>query len=270
MLASPLSCVESTCAVPVRVDPGCKRPKRFPAAFHGFVRGLRAASPTGRRAALPLCAALLALTLVDAAGAAAGGVTEPASFRLDTVETARHAPAERLARDVVLRDDARGRPFVVVDKPRAEILVYAGDGRLVGRSPALLGAAPGDASVPGVGERTQRRALQPEDRTTPAGRFVARLGRNHTGEQVVWVDWNAALAIHRLRDGPGGADRQQRLRRPPAHRRVSDGCVVVPGVFFDRVVLPTLSGGRALVYILPEQPGRGTLEAFLADDARSL
>ncbi len=197
---------------------------------------------------------------------------EQARFRLDTAETrtdpAAPSPTQGLVREIVQRGDGQGRPFVVVDKRSAQVWVHAADGRLVGRSPALLGSASGDGSVPGVGERTQRRALRPEDRTTPAGRFEARVGRNLSGEAVVWVDWDAALAIHRLRDGPSRAQRELRLRSRAEARRVSDGCVVVPGEFFDAVVLPTLSGGRSTVYILPEGPGAATLDAMASASAR--
>ena len=162
---------------------------------------------------------------------------------------------ELLASQILASGDARGRSFAIVDKHRGEILIHASDGRLIGRSPALLGSALGDESIAGVGERTQRGALRAEDRTTPAGRFDARVGQNNTGERVVWVDWEAALAIHRLRDAPNRADRQRRLVQLPRYRRVTDGCIVVPGVFFDSVVLPALTGRPSVVYILPEQAG---------------
>ena len=36
-------------------------------------------------------------------------------------------------------------------------------------------------------------------------------------------------------------------------KRLSAGCVVVPGSFYDAVVQPVLGAGRAVVYVLPEQ-----------------
>jgi len=163
----------------------------------------------------------------------------------------------QLARALVAQAGHAGRPFAVVDKQRAQLLVFDAGGALVGRSAALLGRALGDDTVPGVGERTQQGRLREGDRTTPAGRFVSEPGRNLHGEAVVWVDYAAAFAIHRLRAGPDHASRSQRLAgNDPLARRVSAGCVVVPAAFFDSVVQPLLGHRRGLVLVMPEQPGR--------------
>lgn len=182
-----------------------------------------------------------------AAGAAAspaGPPAPPATWPDDPLQ---------LARTVVARADHAGRPFAVVHKRAAQILVFDGSGRLVGRSAALLGRALGDASLPGVGERTQQGRLRDADRTTPAGRFASEPGRNRDGEAVVWIDYDAALAIHRLRGGPDHASRHRRLAGSDAlARRVSAGCVVVPGDFYDSVVQPLLGRQRGLVLVMPE------------------
>lgn len=156
--------------------------------------------------------------------------------------------------------DAGGRPFAIVDKSAARIHVYDGQGRLRGASPALLGSAPGDHTVPGVGLRTQAGTLRPEDRTTPAGRFDAQPGRNDKGEHVVWVDYDSAFAIHRLRPGFAFKARAERLAAAVAGQmRVSWGCVVVPVDFYEGVVQPVLGGARSVVYVLPEQAPLGTV-----------
>jgi len=146
-----------------------------------------------------------------------------------------------------------GLPWAVVDKRNASLQVFRADGTLAGQSAVLLGADRGDASVPGVGERTQTGQLRPGDRTTPAGRFVSQPGVNLEGEAVIWVDYDAAFAIHRLR---GGASQTSRLRSlasaDPARRRTSAGCVVVPVAFFNSVVQPLLGRGPAVVWVLPE------------------
>ena len=160
-----------------------------------------------------------------------------------------------LARALVARNEHRSRPFAVVDKRRAQILVFDGRGALVGRSAALLGRALGDVSAPGVGLRTQLGQLRDEDRTTPAGRYFSEPGRNREGEGVIWIDYEAALAIHRLRGGPDHANRRLRLAgSDPMARRVSAGCVVVPGDFYDNVVQPWLGRQRGLVLVMPEAP----------------
>jgi hypothetical protein len=157
----------------------------------------------------------------------------------------------------LLADTGRGaRPFAIVDKQAALIAVYRSDGSLAGVSTALLGQDPGDATLPGVGDRTQSGRLRPGDRTTPAGRFVSEPGHNRSGEAVVWLDYDAAFAIHRLRPGSSQAERQRRLNsREVSDKRVSAGCVVVPVSFFETVVQPLLGRGPALVEVLPEQGG---------------
>ncbi|MFT7775915.1 L,D-transpeptidase [Roseateles sp.] len=145
------------------------------------------------------------------------------------------------------------RPFAIVDKRAATLSVYAADGRLVGRAPALLGLTPGDAEPPSARGKDPS-ALQAHERVTPSGRFEARPGRNLSGERIVWFDYEANLAIHRLRPAPASQRRPERLVSAKLQdRRITLGCVVVDPEFFDQVVLPTLGMGSSLVYILPER-----------------
>jgi hypothetical protein len=151
--------------------------------------------------------------------------------------------------------DADGRPYMVVDKRAARVFVFDGSGRLRSSTPVLLGAARGDDSVPGVGDRAQNGTLRPDDLTTPAGRFVTHPGRNMDGEPVIWIDYAAALAVHRLRPGRSEATRKVRLQsNQPDQRRVSLGCVVVPVDFYLGVIEPLFGKRRGVVYVLPETP----------------
>lgn len=165
--------------------------------------------------------------------------------------------------------DARGRPFAIVDKKQARLYVFAADGRLLGATSALLGAAVGDDSVPGIGARPLD-AIAPHERTTPAGRFDSEPGRNLSGEAIVWVDYHAALAIHRLRPAPLAQRRDERMASlAPADKRISLGCIVVSEAFYDSVVAPSLGSRPGVVYVLPETRsladvfGRPTLNARL-------
>lgn len=91
------------------------------------------------------------------------------------------------------------------------------------------------------------------ERTTPAGRFASQPGHNDKGEDIVWVDYDASLAIHRLRPAPAHERRAERLASPASDdNRISFGCIVVPVVFYDSVVAPTLGRQRGVVYVLPE------------------
>jgi hypothetical protein len=160
--------------------------------------------------------------------------------------------------------DNEGLPFAVVDKRDARIYVFDASGRLVGASAALLGLTPGDQSTPDAALRTPGQPAD-DERTTPAGRFAAQPGRNDKGEAIVWVDYDASLAIHRLRSAPAQERRAARLASAtPDDNRISLGCIVVPESFYDMVVDPVLGRGRSVVYVLPETRPARTLFADLA------
>jgi len=148
--------------------------------------------------------------------------------------------------------DAGGRAFAIVDKKDARLYVFDADGRLAGDTAALLGQARGDDSAPGVAQRVVS-GIPVEQRTTPAGRFVSVPGHNHHGEAIVWVDYAAAVAIHRLRPAAAVERRPQRLASAtPDDNRISLGCVVVAADFYDEVVAPLLGSRYGVVYVLPE------------------
>ncbi|UUZ64717.1 L,D-transpeptidase [Polaromonas sp. P1(28)-13] len=132
------------------------------------------------------------------------------------------------------------------------MFVFEANGGLRGASPALLGLAPGDGSVPGI-EQREVASLRADERTTPAGRFVSEPGHNLRGEAIVWFDYAARLAIHRLRPAPGSERRPERLASAtPDDNRISLGCVVVPVSFYEAVVSPVLGKSYGIVYVLPE------------------
>ena len=85
--------------------------------------------------------------------------------------------AKQVADWVADSGDSGGVEFVIVDKKQARLYVFDASGHLQRSSPILLGGARGDDSVPGIGSKPLA-AIPEEERTTPAGRFVAELGRN--------------------------------------------------------------------------------------------
>lgn len=174
------------------------------------------------------------------------------------------ADARYVAQWVLESADHHDRPFVIVDKNEARIYVFEPDGRLAGVSSALLGQTRGDYSAPDVGTHTQNGKVPLAERTTPSGRFVSEPGLNLDGEPVVWVDYDAALAIHRLRPGASRASREARLASATPHdNRVSLGCVVVSTAFYSGVVQPLLGRHRGVIYVLPEErPVRDAFDAF--------
>lgn len=155
-------------------------------------------------------------------------------------------------------------PFAIVDKKDAKVFVFDAGGRLRGAAPALLGLALGDDAVPGIGDRALS-SIRPEERTTPAGRFVAVLGGNMRGEDVLWVDYDGAVSMHRVITTRPADRRLQRLATPsPLDNRISYGCINVPAKFYENVVRPAFAGAGGIVYVLPET--RSAREVFATYD----
>ena len=163
--------------------------------------------------------------------------------------------------DVMRTQDHHGLPFAIVDKKGAQLFVFDGAGILQGAAPALVGLAPGDVELAQPAGATNAN-LSPARRTTPAGRFVSEPGRNLSGEAIVWVDYAARLAIHRLRPAPAHERRAERLASSsPDDNRITLGCVVVEPQFYDAVVAPVLGKGYGVVYVLPENDALKQLHA---------
>lgn len=185
-----------------------------------------------------------------AALAAQGG--EAQMRQVDFVGQPASLEARRTAEWAMSSGDVIGKPFAVVDKREARIYVFDATGRLAGAASSLLGLAKGDASAPDVASKVST-GIPLAERTTPAGRFNSEPGHNLKGEAIVWVDYDAAVAIHRLRPAPAAERRPQRLASAhPEDRRISLGCIIVAPEFYDAVVAPTLGSQRGVVYVLPE------------------
>lgn len=181
------------------------------------------------------------------------------------------ADVRHIANWAVHSADHEGLPFVVVDKRDGRVFVFDAQGVLRGASAALVGSARGDHSVPDIGNRPIA-SIRPEERTTPAGRFKAARGRGPKGEDILWVDYDGALALHRVVTGVPQERRLQRLAsRVAEDRRITYGCINVPAHFYDTVVLQTFGATPGIVYILPEarqlQEVFGSYEVLLATPA---
>lgn len=162
--------------------------------------------------------------------------------------------------------DNEGKAYVLVDKTDARVYVFNPRGHLIASAPALVGAAVGDDPVPGIGDKPLSQVL-PEEKTTPAGRFVAELGVNAGGEDVVWVSWDLAVSMHRVRPLVKAERRLQRLASPtPKDNRISFGCINLPPAFYEKVLRPTVKHDGAIVYVLPET--RTPQEQFGSYDVR--
>lgn len=147
--------------------------------------------------------------------------------------------------------DNQGKSVVILDKRAAKVYAFDPQGKLVATTPALLGAAIGDDSAPGIGDKPLS-AVRPEEKTTPAGRFVAEIGVNTHGEDIVWIDYDAAVSMHRVRNVKNENRLHRLLSKTIADNRISFGCVNLPVKFFENVLSPTVKKTGAIIYVLPE------------------
>lgn len=162
------------------------------------------------------------------------------------------ANAQRLVRWATDTADHQNLPFAVIDKPAARIHVFSAQGHWLGSAPVLLGAALGDRSAPDIGTRPLSQ-IRPDERTTPAGRFVTEPGRNLRGDDIVWIDYDSAVSLHRVRSVSAAERRLQRLASPGTRdKRISYGCVNAPEAFYNQFIAPVLGRGPGVVYVLPD------------------
>ena len=162
------------------------------------------------------------------------------------------ANSEDIAKQAVASGDSGGKIFAIIDKAAATVSVFDATGNRLATSPVLVGQAMGDESVPGIGERPMQN-IAVHERTTPAGRFASEPGVNLAGETIVWIDYNAAVSMHRLRPSKPSEKRPARMASAtPLDNRITYGCVNVPVAFYERWILPTFGQTAGVVYVLPE------------------
>ena len=214
-------------------------------------------------------AALLASAAVGAGAMAQPQAVQATAATASATSTLTAETRETLAWVMASRDHG-GKPFMVVDKRAAQVSVFNAKGQLLGAAPALLGMATGDVDAPGNGLKPVLQ-IKPDERITPAGRFATEPGRGLHGDAIVWFDYAAGLAIHRVRPGAAEESRTQRLAghagQQASAQRVSLGCVVLTPAFFDAVVQPSLGQQAGVIYVLPETRPLNTLLASLAAPA---
>jgi hypothetical protein len=177
------------------------------------------------------------------------------------------ADVRQVAHWTVHAGDHKNKAFIIVDKKDARVYVFDRSGRLQDSAPVLLGSAVGDHTVPGIGDKPIAQVL-PEERTTPAGRFIAEVGMNMRHEDVVWVDYDAAVSMHRVLTTNPSERRLERLASPSVEdNRISYGCINVPRDFFETVLSPAVRTQGAVIYVLPET--RSAHEVFGSYDVEA-
>jgi len=185
-------------------------------------------------------------------------------------EVTQSAAATRVADWVAASGDNGALPYIIVDKPNASLFLFDATGEALGKAPVLIGVALGDDATPGIGSKNLAE-IGPAEKTTPAGRFLAKYGLAAGKQKVLWVDYATSVALHPI---PAGASkkehRRQRMLSPTSDdNRITFGCINVPDAFYKRV-RPLFQKKGGYVYILPDtKPIETVFPSLLAQAATS-
>ncbi len=191
--------------------------------------------------------------LVGATGLQRAEAMPPQSVTGETGEaTGPSVAAVRVADWVAASNDNHSLPYIIVDKTTASLLLFDAAGKSLGQAPVLIGIALGDDATPGVGSKNLAE-LGPAEKTTPAGRFLAKFGRPVGKERILWVDYATSVAIHPI---PSRARKKERRRQrmlspTPTDNRITFGCINVPAVSYGKI-RPLFSKKGGYVYVLPD------------------
>ncbi|PSJ39003.1 hypothetical protein [Allosphingosinicella deserti] len=217
-------------------------------------------------AAVPAWAAENARPSKPASSASKSGKPKSARSKSATSKAATPAPdlaaeaallpsveAGRVVDWVAASGDNRALPYAIIDKKAAALFLFDGNGKPLGRAPVLIGIAPGDDATPGVGTKNLAE-IGPAEKTTPAGRYLAKYGLAAGRQKVLWIDYATSVALHPI---PPGATKKERRRErilsPGADdNRITFGCVNVPAAFYGKSVRPLFQRKGGIVYILPD------------------
>ncbi|CAN5266637.1 hypothetical protein BH10PSE15_BH10PSE15_10330 [soil metagenome] len=214
-----------------------------------------------------LMAAVMALVLVSPGLATAATPAHPPkkakasapkrksakpAIPLPPVELVASDTANRVIAWITAAHDNGSLPYIVIDKQAATMFLFRPNGEAVGQTPVLIGMGIGDDATPGIGAKTLA-DIGPAERTTPAGRFVAKFGRAFGHTRVLWVDYANSVALHAVITTNKKEHRVARLLSPtPDDNRISFGCINVGTSFYTQHVRPLFQKAGGVVYVLPD------------------
>jgi hypothetical protein len=163
------------------------------------------------------------------------------------------ADATRVADWIAASGDNHALPYAIIDKVNAALFLFDAKGKPLGATPVLIGVAVGDEATPGIGSKNLAE-IGPAEKTTPAGRFLAKYGLAFGKERILWVDYATSVALHPIpRTANKKERRAQRMLSPtPDDNRITFGCINVPQAFYDKGVSPQFRRKGGYVYILPD------------------
>lgn len=168
------------------------------------------------------------------------------------VEAIRSEAATRVADWIASSGDNHGLPYIIIDKAAASLILFDAKGKSLGEAPVLIGVAVGDEATPGIGSKNLAE-IGPAERTTPAGRFLAKFGLAAGRQKVLWVDYATSVALHPIPKGNQKEKRRQRMLSPAIDdNRITFGCINVPMAFYGKSISPLFQKKGGYVYILPD------------------
>lgn len=160
--------------------------------------------------------------------------------------------AERVREWVSASGDHHGLPYAIIDKNAAAMFLFDAKGNALGSGPVLIGIAPGDDATPGVGSKNLAE-IGPAEKTTPAGRYLARFGVAAGNQRVLWVDYATSVALHPIPGNNPKEKRRQRMLSPTSDdNRITFGCINVPKALYSGKLVPQFTRKGGYVYILPD------------------
>ncbi|WP_447750395.1 hypothetical protein [Sphingopyxis fribergensis] len=176
----------------------------------------------------------------------------------------------RVADWIAASGDNHSLPYIIIDKPAAALLLFDATGKPLGQVPVLLGVALGDEATPGIGSKNLAE-IGPAERTTPAGRFLAKYGLAAGRQRVLWVDYATSVALHPIPKGNPKEKRRQRMLSPGIDdNRITFGCINLPIAFYGKSVRPLFQKKGGYVYVLPDtKPLEAVFPRLLVQPAAS-
>lgn len=196
--------------------------------------------------------ALAAFALTVAVPAQAAESAQPASTDAEDA-LSQSAATTRVADWIAASGDNASLPYMIIDKKAAALFLFDAKGKAIGKAPVLIGVALGDDASPGIGSKNLAE-IGPAEKTTPAGRYLAKYGVAAGNQKVLWVDYATSVALHPI---PKGASKKERRRQRMLSstgddNRITFGCINVPIAFYGKSLNPLFRKKGGYVYVLPD------------------
>ncbi|MDO7833929.1 hypothetical protein Q4610_02615 [Sphingobium sp. HBC34] len=176
---------------------------------------------------------------------------QPAAPKPVPAPRARSEGASRVADWIAASGDNHGLPYIIIDKQGAGAFLFDAKGKPLADAPTLVGIALGDDATPGIGAKSLAE-IGPAEKTTPAGRFLAKFGVAAGRQKVLWVDYTTSVALHTIPPGNPKEKRRERMLSPAIDdNRITFGCINVPRLFYAKLA-PLFRRKGGYVYVTPD------------------